>query len=117
MHRCREDLREALTSLDPDPIIVGYLALARALIDDRRLQAAACELETGIATLSHASPAALWRLDLSLAAVRDGLADPIGARRATLEAHAHAVSANNQLGRSRARALLRRLDAARARSR
>ena len=114
--RCRDQLQVATASRDPDAIAVASLSLVQALIDERRMVAAARELEAAAAWLAneHDAPGALWRLLLTLAAIYDGLGDQERARRAALDAVEAADRASSPTGRARIKALLRRFDAAAA---
>ncbi|MGE0548149.1 MAG: serine/threonine-protein kinase [Kofleriaceae bacterium] len=117
--RCaRASIGEAIISGDHHEIAIRYLELARMLVDDQQLPAAARELEEAIDVVtvgegpsSRRSPV-LWRLLLALAAIYDGLGDS-RAEQTALDGHAHAVAIGSDVGRERAVALRRRLQATR----
>jgi serine/threonine-protein kinase len=119
VQRSRDKLEEAVAIRDPDAIVVAALSLVQALLDERRMVAAARELEAAAAWLAneHDAPGALWRLLLTLAALYDGLRDPVRARRAALDAREAAGRAASVAGIERTDALLRRLVAPTARRR
>ena len=104
----------AIRAGDVDAIVGSYLELSRALIDDHQLRAAATELEEAVTLLSCGSGATrvrapIWRLLLSLAAVYDGLGDPIRARSAAFASRNDALQANDVVGEVRAAALIDRM--------
>lgn len=107
-------VREALAGGDGDAIVTSYLELVRALIDGRQLVEAAAELERGIAILrpdvaSKATPPAIWRLQLCLAALYSGLGNPARARGAAMVGQDDALRAASSVGEERAHELLVRL--------
>lgn len=103
----------AILSGDVDAIVVAYLELSRALIDEHRIALAIAELEEGVELLSAADTPArrapLWRLLLSLAALYAGHGDREKARAITCAARAQAVAAGSAVGRERAELLWARL--------
>ena len=110
----REAVACAIRAGDVDAIVVSYLDLSRALIDDHQLLAAATELEEGVTLLScEAGPpdarSPIWRLLLSLAAVYDGLGDPVRARRAAFASREDALRSDDIVGQDRTRALIERM--------
>ncbi|MGE0872064.1 MAG: serine/threonine-protein kinase [Kofleriaceae bacterium] len=117
--RCaRASIGEAIISGDHHEIAIRYLELARMLVDDQQLEAAARELEEAIDVVtlgegpsSRRSPV-LWRILLALAAVYDGLGDE-RAEQIALDGHAHAAAIGSDVGRERAIALRRRLQVTR----
>lgn len=115
VRRRRDVVRGALANNDPDLVVVGYLGIAQALVEEHQLSAAARELEAGVASLSQTMDVALWRIVLTLAAIYDGLHDRELARSTAQAAYEHARRAGSSLGESRSKALLRRLGAARNR--
>ena len=56
-----------------------------------------------------AAPAPLWRVLLILAALYQGLGDPLRARRAAAAAQAHARQHRSEIGKEQAATLLQRL--------
>lgn len=109
-------LCEAIRRGDVTQIVNGYLELARRLVDDQALAAAARQLEEAVDLVTagagpHApdAPEPLWRLLLTLAAVYDGLGDRMRARRAALDGRSHAIRCRSPVGRERAGALIERL--------
>ena len=113
--RLRDAVSVAITGGDGDLIVTSYLDLVRAQVDGRQLRAAAVELEHGLDQLralapATASPVAIWRLQLCLAALLSGLGESARARRAADLGHADAVHAGSELGQDRAAALRARLD-------
>jgi serine/threonine-protein kinase len=111
--RRRDELEHAVATRDPDAIAVAALSLAQCLIEAHRLGAAARELEAVAEWLAgeHDAPEAAWRLQLTLAALYDGLHDPARARRAALDAREAAERAASATGLARTGALLRRVGA------
>jgi hypothetical protein len=114
IQQIRAIVKAAIASGGGDSIVTSYLELARALIDDRQLVAAAAELERGLAILrpgvsARATPPAIWRLQLCLAALYSGLGHPTQARRAAIRGQDDAVRAASTLGKDRAHELLVRL--------
>ena len=101
---------------DTDEIANSYLALARSLVGEWNLSLAARELEQAVDVLTAgagaetaAPPPSLWRVLLALAAVYDGLGDPVRSRATTRRAQSAAIYVHCATGRDRARALLQRL--------
>lgn len=110
----RAVIASALVGGDGDAIVQAYLELVRALIDNRQIAAATGELERGIALLrpgitGKTSPPAMWRLQLSLAALYSGMGDATRAKGAAIVGQDDAVRASSIVGEDRARALLVRL--------
>ncbi len=109
----RAAVGRAITAGDVDAIVVAYLDLARALIDDHRLLLATTELEQAVELLrgetSARTSAPIWRLLLSLAALYDGLGDPSRARQAAFAGRDDAVRVSDIVGQDRARALIERM--------
>jgi serine/threonine protein kinase len=112
----RRLLRDAIERGDVAQIVAGYLDIARHLVDEQRLRAAAKQLEEGIDIITAGAgpsatdaPEPLWRLLLTLAAVYDGLGDRARARGAALAGQSHADRTSSPVGRERARALIVRL--------
>jgi hypothetical protein len=109
----RHAVGAAILRGDVDAIVVAYLELSRALIDEHRLALAIAELEEGVELLSAsdtpARRAPLWRLLLSLAALYAGHGDREKARAITCTARAQAVAAGSAVGRERAELLWTRL--------
>jgi len=106
-----EAIRDAVRIGDVDGIIVAYLEHVRVLIDQHRLQSAIDELENAILRLASDAnpPNALWRLQLTLAALYDGTGDRGHARELALAGAAGSLRAGSMAGASRARSLLLRL--------
>ena len=99
---------------DRDEIATAYLELARAYVTEDRADRAAAELEEGIAVVAGVDerdepPKALWRLELALASIYDDLGDADRARVIATRARRDAIRAHSEVGRDRARVLLRRL--------
>jgi len=113
IQQVRVVVQHALASGDGDAIVTSYLELVRALIDGRELVAAAGELERGLALLRPGvfseTPAAIWRLQLCLAALYSGMGDHLRAKCAAIVGQDDAVRASSTLGEDRAHALLVRL--------
>ena len=100
----------ALESGDVHAIVVAYLDLARALVDEHRLDQAIVELERGVELLSApGSGAPVWRLLLTLAALYDGTGDRKRARSAAKLARERAVRDGSAVGSERAERLASRL--------
>lgn len=112
VQKARATVAAARLSKGIDSIICSYLDLARALVDDHRLAEAAAELETCVTLFTTESPASspapLWRVLLTLAALYSGLGDTERARRSALAGHDQAERSRSTVGRERARALLAR---------
>jgi serine/threonine protein kinase len=85
---------------DVDGVVVAYLARARELVDRHRLASAISELEAGLAVVGDAAPA--WRLQLSLAALYEGVGNQEAARRAAVDARARAAAHASDVGSARA---------------
>nr|MBA3540570.1 hypothetical protein [Deltaproteobacteria bacterium] len=104
---------DAIVGGDVDVVVAAYLELARALIDDHQLAAAAASLEEGIDFLTVGgfgeAPEPTWRLMLSLSALYAGIGDPIRARRTAIAGRDHAASVQSDVGQDRAQALIHRL--------
>ena len=112
VRRCRRELVAALHDGDADLVIVACLVLADALIVDNRMLAAVQELEGALGSLlprCGALPRSVWRIEMLLAAMHDRLGNPIRARRAAMDAHAHAVRSGDKVAERHAGALMRRL--------
>ncbi len=112
----RDDLASAMQRGAVDRVVVTSLELARALVDNHCLSSAVRELERVVHALTHGTgilatdaPAALWRVLLTLAALYQGLGDPMRARRAATAAHNYATLHGSDVGRERAATLLDRL--------
>jgi hypothetical protein len=115
----RDAVGRAVSLGDVDAIIVAYLELARALIDDHQLATATTELEEAVALLScetEARSVPVWRLLLSLAALYDGLGDRARAGRAALAGCEDARRASDAVGQDRARSLIERIAHGRSRA-
>ncbi len=111
----RRELGEAIARGAVDAIVAGYLQLARTLVDEHRLASAASELEEAIDLVTHGrgpsaadAPEPAWRVLLALAAIYDGLGDPIRARKIATEAHDLAARNRSAIGAERAHALIER---------
>jgi hypothetical protein len=110
--RCRAALVCAINDGDAGKIIVAYLDLARALVDEHRLEQAIIELERAVELLSGVvASAPVWRLLLTLAALYDGNGDRAHARGAVRLACDAAASVGSRIGRMRAEQLAKRLGA------
>jgi len=108
--RCRDVVGAAILRGDIDAIVVAYLQLASALIDEHELDVAISELEESVQLLAGARHhAALWRLMLSLATLYAGHGDRAKARAATRTARTQAAAAGSTVGCKRAEQLWRRL--------
>jgi serine/threonine protein kinase len=95
---------------DLDAIVVAYLELARALIDERVFDDAIAVLEDGIADLSRASAhAPSWRMQLTLAALYDHVGRRTLSRKTAQAARANAARVGSAVGEQRALHLLARL--------
>lgn len=103
----------AILQGDADAIVVAYLELSRALLDERRLALAIAELEEGVALLSMPGPprhrAPLWRLLLTLSALYGGSGEREKAIATASAAREQAAAAGSGVGRERAEQLWRRL--------
>jgi serine/threonine-protein kinase len=91
-----------------DELIVGYLELARALVDRRQSATAITELEDATMRLVR-SDGPVWRLQLTLAALYDGAGERALACAATRAAFDQAAGIGSVIGQQRARALFDRL--------
>lgn len=114
--RCRRDFVFAIERKSVPEAVTAALEVTRTLVDEHSLWGARRELEETIDLLtggagidSPDAPEPLWRLVLSLAALYDGLHDPVRAQRAALAGYHIAVRHRSDLGRERACALLDRL--------
>ncbi|HEY5925057.1 MAG TPA: serine/threonine-protein kinase [Kofleriaceae bacterium] len=109
----RDAVHQALVCGNDDLIVASYLELVRTLVDSHQLPKAVSELEHGLEGLrldrAESPPAALWRLQLCLAALYSGLGNQVGARSAASIGRDDAVRAVSTVGRDRARELLMRL--------
>ncbi|HSD90424.1 MAG TPA: serine/threonine-protein kinase [Kofleriaceae bacterium] len=108
---CRDDLSYAIAGGDPGAIITACLSLVEVLCNEHRLLSAARELETAITWLASDEDAPLWRLQLTLAAIYDGLGDRPAALSAATAARTSAKRLGDAQGTTRANALARRLRA------
>jgi hypothetical protein len=115
----RDAVATAASGGDADAIVIAYLDLALALVDEHELAVAITALEQGVALLSrttlHRPGAPVWRLVLTLASFHDRAGDRGRACRMTRVAHDHANRAGSALGMERAQQLLTRLTGGRAR--
>jgi serine/threonine protein kinase len=94
-----------------DKLIVAYLELSRALVDQHCLGQAIHELEAAVELLSHAGASApVWRLLLTLAALYEGEGNRTRAREAARLARDAATNVGSSVGRERAERLASRLD-------
>jgi hypothetical protein len=108
--RERGMLAVAIAHHDVSTIVVSCLDLARALVDGHRLAAAIDELEACIALLRQRFDGTpLWRLQLTLAALYDGVGDRARARIAARDAREDARMCMSATGCERADLLLARL--------
>jgi serine/threonine protein kinase len=94
--------------------IASYLALARALLEDRQPERAAAELEQAVMLLCtwldhDRAPTSTWRVFITLAALYAHMGDVSRARRLAKVGYQQAVLARCEIGEERARALLARL--------
>ena len=109
----RDEVRRSIASGNDDAIVKSYLELVRALVNSHMLAKAVTELEQGIESLRLAragsAPAALWRLQLCLAALYSGLGNQIRARTAASIGREDALRASSSVGSDRAGELLARL--------
>ena len=110
----RAELGASIARGDVAAIVTGYLGLARSLVDEHRLPAAARELEEAIDLLTRGdgpmspdAPEPVWRVLLALAAIYAGTGDP-RADRAAADAREVALRARSSVGCERAHALLQR---------
>jgi serine/threonine protein kinase len=103
----------AITNASGDAIVSSYLELVRALVDEHHLASAVAELDSALILLrpvnAAATPAAMWRLQLCLAALYSGLGDPTRARNAARVGREDAMRADSSVGVERADELLVRL--------
>ena len=91
---------EAILEADVDRVVVAYLDRARALVDKHRLATAISELEEAAMLVGDANPA--WRIQLTLAALYEGVGNREAARRAAIDARARAAANGSQIGAARA---------------
>jgi serine/threonine-protein kinase len=109
----RDAVATATLGGDPDAIVVAYLDLALARIDEHELAVAISELEQGVAhllrTARSAPRAPVWRLLLTLASFYDRTGDRERACMTTRVARDHADRAGSTLGKDRANRLFARL--------
>lgn len=112
----RAKLQQAMSAKDLDTADETALAIVAKQVAAHRLAEAAHELERVLAWLEATGSRARWPMLLTLAAIYDGLADPVRARASAGAAACAAIAACSPIGRARARALLHRLDAAAARA-
>lgn len=114
--RHRKAVAQAIVERNFDRVIVSCLGLAEVLVGEQRLVAAARELEAAISWLA-AEPEgdeAIWRLQLTLAAIYDGLGDRDSALRTAVDGRDRAKCVGARTGYVNAQALLRRLGVERA---
>ncbi|MGE5185002.1 MAG: serine/threonine-protein kinase, partial [Acidobacteriota bacterium] len=111
----RHELGDAIARGAVDEIVAGYLDLARALVDERRLPDAAAELAEAVDLLTRGggplaldAPEPVWRVLLALAAIYAGIGDAPRARQAATAAHELATRVHSVVGTERAYALLQR---------
>jgi hypothetical protein len=112
IRRARTALRDATVHGDVDGIIVANLELVRRLVDEHRLEQAVSELERAleqIGGIEAQTPQAVWRLQLTLAALYDGVGDRDRALEVARTSVIHARRVGSAVGDARARALVRRL--------
>jgi serine/threonine protein kinase len=95
-----DPVAEAIVEADVDRVVVAYLDRARALVEKHRLATAISELEEAAMLVGDASPA--WRIQLTLAALYEGVGNREAARRAAVEARERAASSGSQIGAARA---------------
>jgi eukaryotic-like serine/threonine-protein kinase len=108
--RRRDAVGVAIVKGDIEAIVVAYLRLASALIDEHELAIAISELEESVQLLAGARHhAGQWRLMLSLATLYAGHGERGKARAATRTARAQAATAGSTVGCERAEQLWRRL--------
>ncbi|HUS31404.1 MAG TPA: serine/threonine-protein kinase [Kofleriaceae bacterium] len=115
----RAAITEAFARNDGDLLVTSYLELARALIDDHDLPRAIAELERGLRMLrstARETASGAWRLQLCLAALYSGTAQPERARNAATLGREDAARAASELGKTRAESLLARLKRSSART-
>jgi serine/threonine protein kinase len=101
-------------ALDSEQSIASYLAVARALLEDRQPARAAAELEQAVTLLcswldTDRAPSSTWRVFVTLAALYAHLGDMSRARRLAEVGYEQAVAAACEVGEERAKALLSRL--------
>jgi len=115
IRRARAELARALRAGDRNEIITACLELVWMLVEQHRMLAASWTLEQTIDILTEGAGAdtpqahgPIWRLALTLAAVYDGLGDPIRARSMARAAQRQAVRSGSEVGCERARELLER---------
>jgi serine/threonine protein kinase len=108
---CRSDVGRPITGGSVDEIVAGYLALARALVDEHQPQAATAELEEAIELLQdERDPASsIWCLHVTLAALYGHAGDYQRALATVETARQVAVRAGSAIGTQRARVLAARL--------
>lgn len=95
-----EPVAEAILEADVDRVVVAYLDRARALVDKHRLATAISELEEAATLVGDANPA--WRIQLTLAALYEGVGNREAARRAAIDARERAARNGSQIGTARA---------------
>lgn len=105
---------DAIRHADDDGIIVAHLEHVRSLVDQHRLKSAIDELERALHQLGarcapEAAPKAMWRLQLMLAALYDGVGDRARARELALAGVEHSRRVGSSVGDARGRALVERL--------
>lgn len=108
----RHAVTAAVANDDPDRIVIAYLELARAHVDQHQIGGAIKELEDGLELLTcrrGASCRSVWRLQLTLAALYDGSGDRAMAYRVNYEARLQAARAGSLLGIERVDAFAQRL--------
>lgn len=115
----RDAVATATSGGDADAIVIAYLDLALALVDEHELRVAISELEQGVALVSrmtlHRPGAPVWPLALTLASFHDRVGARGRACLMTRVAYDHANRAGSALGVERALQLLTRLTGSRAR--
>jgi hypothetical protein len=116
MQTLRDELGAAMQRGAVDQVVVTSLELARTLVDHHCLSSAVRELEQVVTALTHGTgivaedaPPALWRVLLTLAALYQGMGDPLRACRAATAAYQQATIHHSNVGRDRASTLLGRL--------
>jgi hypothetical protein len=103
--------KQAFREGGADKLIVAYLELSRALVDQHCLGQAIHELEAAVELLSQAGASApVWRLLLTLAALYEGEGNRARAREAARLAREAATNVGSNVGRERAERLASRLD-------
>lgn len=106
----RRDVEQATFAADSNILVIAYLELARALVDAHDLATAITELERGVEQLLHDHrPGPVWRLQLTLAALYDGIGDRVRACSTMRAAQEEARRQGSVVGQQRAKALFVRL--------